>query len=113
MAGSDTATYTLAVTEPTLATITLSIGTTPAAKGTANTIVATLSHAGRVEFLIDGKRVPGCAPKRATTSITCNWKPARMGSVAISARLTPTNNAISAAVASTINVGVGRRTGTR
>lgn len=112
-AGSDTATFTLAVTEPTLATITLSIGTTPAAKGTANTIVATLSHAGRVEFLIDGKRVPGCAPKRATTSITCNWKPARMGSVAISARLTPTNNAISAAVASTINVGVGRRTGTR
>ncbi|MEY4497430.1 MAG: hypothetical protein RLZZ364_735, partial [Actinomycetota bacterium] len=113
MAGSDTATFTLAVTEPTLATITLSIGTTPAAKGTANTIVATLSHAGRVEFLIDGKRVPGCAPKRASTSITCNWKPSRMGSVAISARLTPTNNAIPAVVASTINVGVGRRTGTR
>jgi hypothetical protein len=112
-AGSDTATFTLTVSEQLLATISIAIGTTPAAKGTSNTIVATISHAGKVEFLIDGKRVAGCTPKRATTSITCNWKPARIGSVAISAKLFPTNTAISPAVAPTINVGVGRRTGTR
>ena len=113
MAGSDTATYTLTVTEPTLATITLLIGSTPAAKGTPNTIVATISHPGRVEFLINGKRIPGCTPKLATTSLTCNWKPARIGAFAISAKLLPTSNAISSVTSASINVGVGRRTGLR
>jgi hypothetical protein len=113
MAGSDTATYTLTVTEPTLATITLLIGSTPAAKGTPNTIVATISHPGRVEFLLNGKRIPGCTPKLATTSLTCNWKPARIGAFAISAKLLPTSNAISSVTSASVNVGVGRRTGLR
>lgn len=113
IAGSDTATLTLTVTEPLNATISISLGTSPAAKGVANTIVATFSTAGKVQFFIDKKRVAGCVSVRGTTSATCNWKPSRIGAFSLSARLTPTNNSIPVANSNILNVGVGRRTGLR
>jgi hypothetical protein len=112
-AGSETATFTLAVSEQLVATISVSIGTNPAAKGTANTIVATISAAGKVQFYIDGKRVPGCVSVRGTTSVTCNWKPVMSGKVTVQAKLTPTNGSIPAVTSTPLQVSIGRRTGLR
>lgn len=113
MAGSDTATFTLAVTEPNFATITITLGTSTVSKGVTNTLVATISAPGKVQFLIDNKRVTGCITLRGTTSVTCTWKPTRIGAVSIKARLIPTNGSIPAANSNVLNVGVGRRTGLR
>jgi hypothetical protein len=112
-AGSETATFTLAVSEQLVATISVSIGTNPAAKGTANTIIATISAAGKVQFFIDGKRVPGCLAVRGTTSATCNWKPSRIGAAIIKATLKPTNGSIPTISSTPLQVSVGRRTGAR
>jgi hypothetical protein len=98
-----------------VSTVTLSLagGATTAPKGLAINIIASIDQAGRVTFLIDGKRVPGCINRSASVgNVTCSWKPAVQKAVTISARLTPTNNVYNASTA-TMSVQVVRRSGAR
>lgn len=112
-AGSSTSTFTLSVSENLMATITLAIGTNPAAKGTSNTLIATISAAGKVQFFINNKKVPGCVSLSGTTSVTCNWRPAVTGTVTVKAKLVPINGSIPTINSSAVQVSVGRRTGPR
>lgn len=118
--GIDTATYVLTIVASGGsgggATISISLagGAVTAAKGTPILITATVSMAGRVKFLANGKVIGGCASKNASTSATCSWTPAVQGqSVALSAILNPTSGSYSTVKSSNLNIGVVRRTGRR
>jgi hypothetical protein len=98
-----------------VSTVTLSLagGTTTPPRGQAINIIAAVDQAGRITFLIDGKRIPGCINRNASVgNVTCSWKPAVQKAVTISARLTPSNNVYNAS-SSSMNVQVVRRSGTR
>jgi hypothetical protein len=99
-----------------VSTISLSLagGVTQVAKGQSINIIAAIDQVGRVTFLIDGKRIPGCFNLRvaAIGNRNCSWKPAVQKAINISARLVPTNNVFNPSTAN-MNVQVVRRTGTR
>lgn len=109
-------TTTLAITVVNgVSTVTLSLtgGTTTPPKGQSINIIAAVDQAGRITFMIDGKRIPGCNNKVANVgNVTCSWKPAIQKVTTITARLVPTNNVYNAANAS-LRVQVVRRTGLR
>ena len=98
-----------------VSTVTLSLagGVTTAPKGQAINIIASIDQAGRVTFLIDGKRVPGCINRLASIgNISCSWRPAVQKAVLITANLNPTNNVYNPS-SSSLKVQVMRRTGLR
>jgi hypothetical protein len=98
-----------------VSTVTLSLagGATTAPKGLAINIIAAVDQAGRVTFLIDGKRVPGCINRLASIgNISCSWRPAVQKPVMITANLNPTNNVYNNS-SSRLAVQVTRRTGAR
>ena len=98
-----------------VSTVTLSLagGTTRPPKGQAINIIAAVDQAGRITFLIDGKRIPGCNNKIAIVgNVTCSWKPAVQKQSTITARLVPTNNVYNPSTA-TLNIQVVRRSGRR
>lgn len=98
-----------------VSTVTLSLagGTTTPPKGQTINIIAAVDQAGRITFLIDGKRIPGCNNKLANVgNVTCSWKPAIQKESTISVRLVPTNNVYNPS-SSSLNVRVVRRSGLR
>jgi hypothetical protein len=98
-----------------VSTITLSLagGVTTAPKGQSINIIAAVDQAGRVTFLVDGKRVPGCINRQASIgNISCSWRPAVQRAVMITANLNPTNNVYNNST-SRLAVQVTRRTGNR
>jgi hypothetical protein len=98
-----------------VSTITLSLagGVTSVPKGQTINIIASIDQAGRVTFLIDGKRVPGCINRLATIgNISCSWRPAVQKAVMITANLNPTNSVYNNS-SSRLAVQVTRRTGAR
>ena len=98
-----------------VSTVTLSLagGVTTAPKGQAINIIASIDQAGRVTFLVDGKRVPGCINRLASIgNISCSWRPAVQKVSTITARLVPTNNVYNPS-SSSLKVQVMRRTGLR
>jgi len=110
---SVTSTLTVSASASTI-TISLAGGVVKVAKGTAIVITASVNIAGKVKFYANGKVIGGCVAKSATTSATCSWKPTVQGqSVALTALLDPTSGSYSNARSTALNVGVGRRTGTR
>ena len=98
-----------------VSTITLSLtgGTTTPPKGQSINIIASIDQAGRVTFLADGKRIPGCYNVSATVgNKSCSWKPAVQKQVNLTATLTPSNNVYNPS-ASSLSVWVVRRSGNR
>ena len=94
-------------------TLSLTGGTTTPAKGQAINIIAAVDQAGRITFLVDGKRIAGCYNKVATVgNVTCSWKPAVQKQVTITANLDPTNSVYNNSTSS-LKVLVVRRSGTR
>ena len=109
-------TTTLAITVVNgVSTVTLSLtgGVTQVPKGQAINIIAAIDQAGRVTFLVDGKRIAGCINRLASIgNISCSWKPAVQKPVVITANLNPTNSVFNNS-SSRLAVQVTRRTGTR
>jgi hypothetical protein len=111
---STTSTLTITVVNG-VSTITLSLagGVTSIPKGQSINIIASIDQAGRVTFLIDGKRVPGCINRLASIgNISCSWRPAVQKAVVITANLNPTNVVFNNS-SSRLAVQVTRRTGAR
>jgi hypothetical protein len=101
------------VTGESSVTLSLAGGTTTPPKGQAINIIATVDQAGRITFLIDGKRIPGCNNRAASVgNVTCSWKPAVQKTSTITARLVPTNNVYNPSTSS-LKVQVSRRSGLR
>ncbi len=101
------------VTGESSVTLQLTGGVTQPPKGQSINIIAAVDQAGRITFLIDGKRIPGCNNKVASVgNVTCSWKPAVQKISTITARLVPTNNVYNPSTSS-LKVQVIRRPGTR
>lgn len=67
------------------------------AKGVKTTLTVSLTIPGKITFLINGKRIPGCLKLPSTgsspnISVTCEWKPAVMGRHIITVQETPADN---------------------
>jgi hypothetical protein len=94
-------------------TIALTASATTATKGTTIVITATVSQAGLVNFSWNGKRIAGCVKRVATSSATCNWKPAVTGTWTISALLDPTDPSYVNSTSSPLSVLITKRTNSR
>jgi hypothetical protein len=99
---TDTQTLTLTITNANESS-TIGAATISGAiyKGINITITVSLDVAGKVRFLVGGKRIAGCLAKTTSGSYpnysaTCSWKPTVMGRQSVSARITPTDNTFSA-----------------
>jgi hypothetical protein len=123
LAGNDVATFTMSVTNSSTATsnttITLRVSpdTTTAIYRLNNSIIATVSAAGKVDFKLQGKILPGCRNVATTGSgpitATCTWKPSIHNSVTVTATLKPSGVGFMNSNASPLSVFVLKRTNTR
>ncbi len=79
----------------------------------SETITASLGIAGtdgRVTFFANSKKIPGCINKLSVAlSANCFWKPSTRGSVALTARLVPSNSGYSPSSAAVQNILVANR----
>lgn len=116
---SDSQTVTITVNNVSEnGTITLPAITGTPTKGVSLTATVTVNVAGKVAFLIDGKRVVGCLAKATsgsypTLTATCTWKPARVGRQFLTAIFTPTNNTFASATSQPQMIWVVKRSGLR
>ena len=111
---STTTTLTITVVNG-VSSVSLSLtgGVTQASKSQAINIIAAVDQAGKITFLVDGKRISGCTNKSASVgNITCSWRPATQKIVTITAKLDPSNNVYNSSTGS-LKVEVVRRTGRR
>ena len=76
-------------------------------------LTATISPDGKVTFYANGKAIPGCKNKSGTTSATCNWKPAQIGRINITASFVPNSNNYPNSAAPPALIVVSARGGTR
>ena len=74
------------------------------------TITATIDNPGKVTFKENGRKIPNCVSRAATTSVSCSWRPKIRGTVSITASLVPTNSSLSGSTSSAINVFISSRT---
>lgn len=86
-------------------------------KGSQVAITATVNTPGKVTFLANGKRIPGCVSIStsggAPYSVVCNWKPSTRGNVEISFSMTPLDSSLSTATASASPITVNNRASRR
>jgi hypothetical protein len=123
LAGNDVASFTQSVTNLSTATTNTSIllavtpDTTTAIYRLNNSIVATVSTAGKVDFKLQGKFLAGCRNVSTTGSgpitATCTWKPSIHNSVLITATLKPSGVGFLTSTATPLPVFVLKRTNTR
>ncbi len=76
-------------------------------------VSATINIAARVSFKVDGKRIPGCISVATASSspfiATCNWRPSRRGSLALTATATPIDSGYAGSSATPLRVVVSTR----
>ena len=77
----------------------------------STSITVVVGTAGKVNFLQNGKTIPGCGEVRAsvTSPATCSWKPSTLGNVAIYAEITPTNPSIAPSRSTEVAVRINER----
>ncbi len=101
----------------TNSTVSLAASPSVVAYRSSSTLTATLGVSGsdgKVTFLANGKKIPNCINKNSVAlSVSCNWRPSARGSVAITARLSPTDSGFNPAVSSAKVVTVSNRVGLR
>jgi hypothetical protein len=78
---------------------------------TAYVITVNVGTAGKVNFLQNGKVIPGCGEVRAsvTSPATCTWKPSTLGLVSVVAEISPTNTSIAVSRSTPVAVKVESR----
>jgi hypothetical protein len=74
------------------------------------TITATIDNPGKVTFKENGRKIPNCVAKTATSSVSCIWRPKIRGNVSITASLVPTNSSLSGSTSAAIKVFISPRT---
>ena len=82
-----------------ITTASVSVATNPEYRK-ATTISYTTTTPGKVSFLEAGKVIAGCKNISVTTTASCSWKPSKRNAQVVSARLVPTNGALSTHTAS-------------
>ncbi len=99
-----------------LPTITISSVSSNVYKGISSSVTASTNTAGRVQFLINGKRVANCVSIRTTgtapsLTASCNWRPTVQGSVVLRAKLIV--DSATAVISEPKLISVQRRTNSR
>lgn len=92
----------------------MSLGQTTAVYRRESTITATVTVDAKITFKSDGIRIPGCISLRTTGSgstytASCTWKPAKRGSVAITATSAPLLPGIYAETQNVLRIGISQR----
>ena len=87
-------------------------------KGVSTAITVNLNAAGKVRFLVNGKRIANClaistSGSGSSYTASCNWKPTLNGRQYLTATFTPTSGTFSAATSASQMVWVLKRTTTR
>jgi hypothetical protein len=96
---------------PTSHTIALTNGLSTAVYRTASTLRSTTDVDGKVTFLFNGKRIPGCINIQTVSKIAnCTWKPSAVNYNFITARLVAPGGSLTT---STLRIFVTKRTGNR
>ena len=96
---------------PTSHTIALTSGLTTAAYRATSTIRSTTDVDGKVTFLFNGKRIPGCINIQTVSKIAnCTWKPSAVNYNYITARLVAPGGSLAT---STFRIFVTKRSGLR
>jgi len=88
------------------------------AKSASTTLKATSSIAGKITFLSNNKKIPGCiklstVDVAGTPTATCVFRPNTSGQVKYSAQFTPTDISLQGSSSPVTVVQIGRRSGTR
>ncbi|CAB4744642.1 unannotated protein [freshwater metagenome] len=104
---SDTTTVTFTTAEQSNTAV-LSSSAPSIGYGSATLLTVGVATAGTVEFLQEGRTIPGCSSIRATvtTAATCNWKPSRLGATRVEAIFRPTSNAFAQASTNIMSISV-------
>jgi uncharacterized protein YaiE (UPF0345 family) len=93
--------------------LTFSIASSPI-YATSVQITATINLAAKVQFRVNNVRIPGCISVSTSSNspftAVCNWKPARRGSLNLTATATPIAAGFSASASSPLRVTVATRT---
>ena len=84
-----TANFTIAIASATT-TVSIALADATPTYGVTNRITATTSQAGTVNFKAGTTTISGCGAVTATSTAICDWVPSSVGSVALTAVLTPT-----------------------
>jgi alpha-tubulin suppressor-like RCC1 family protein len=84
-----TANFTIAIASATT-TVSIALADATPTYGVTNRITATTSQAGTVNFKAGSATISGCGAVTATSTAICDWVPSSVGSVALTAVLTPT-----------------------
>lgn len=96
---------------PTTHSIALTSGLSSAVYRTTSTIRSTSDVDGKVTFLFNGKRIPGCTNIQTQNKIaSCTWKPAAMGSNKITAQIVAPGGSLATSV---FDINVATRSGKR
>lgn len=115
-AATQMVTVTVTNVDETSSFTTFSISGSPM-YGTVIQITATTNIATKIQFKVNNVRIPGCLAKATATSAPytaiCNWKPARRGSLTLTATATPIDAGFSTSAATPLRVSVSTRTSKR
>lgn len=84
-----TSNFTIAIASATT-TVSIALADATPTYGVTNRITATTSQAGTVNFKAGSATISGCGAVTATSTAVCDWVPSSVGSVALTAVLTPT-----------------------
>lgn len=87
------------------------------AKGSSVAITATINIPGRITFLANGKRIPGCigrsTPGSVPYSVVCNWRPSGRGNVDIKFLMVPQDSSLSSLLSTGNRISVANRSSRR
>ena len=76
----------------------------------SNTITATTSRAGTVNFKLDGSSIAGCGSVfAASTTATCAWVPVDLGAATLTAEFTPTTSTAYSSSTTSLSTSVSAR----
>jgi hypothetical protein len=91
-------------------TVNLSLANTSPQYRISNTITATTSRAGTVNFKLDGSSIAGCGSVLvASTTATCAWVPVDLGAATLSAEFTPTTSTAYSSSTTSLSTSVSAR----
>ncbi len=89
----------------------------PLAKGIPVTLTATMSTPGKITFLVNGKRIPGCIGKStsgaAPYNATCNWKPTVRGHLDLTFYMVPSDVSLSPVTSGKVKMQAANRASLR
>lgn len=94
---------------PVSTSVSLTMASTNVSKGSTAQATATVTQAGKITFLSNGKRIPGCTSRTITSTLTCTFKPSTRGTISVAAILYPSSSAFLTSFSTPITISASPR----